>query len=49
MLIIFGIARAIRNYNAPKVEAQNTEQDKIKLERRQAWWDFRRDRWGKRK
>jgi hypothetical protein len=49
MLIIFGLARLAKNINAPKVEAEDTKQDAIKLERRKAWWDFRRDRWGRRK
>jgi uncharacterized protein YpmB len=49
VLIIFGIAMAIRNWNAPAVEAQDTEQDKIKHETKAERLDFRRDRWNKRK
>lgn len=41
MLIIFGIARIFKNMNAPKVEAEETKQDAIKLEKRKSWWDFR--------
>ena len=49
IIILFLIARIIRNWNAPAVEAQDTEQDKIKHETKAERLDFRRDRWNKRK
>jgi hypothetical protein len=49
MLIIFGLARLAKNINAPKVEAEETKQDAITLEKRKEWWNFRRDRWSRKK
>jgi hypothetical protein len=38
--VLFAVARAIHNWNEPEVEKEITE-------RRKAWFDFRKARWGR--
>ena len=44
---LFFVARIFKNKNAPAVEAEETEQAKIKKEKFDAWLEFRKARWGK--
>ena len=44
IIILFLVCRIMKWWRAP----ETTKQDEINLEKKQAWWDFRKARWHRR-